>query len=573
MKRNILRFSLSLVLCLMIAVTMMPLNVFAEDSEATSAVVEQSSAVETADAVGDVDETPEIPSPILDYMIKGQETISIYVDNEDDFYDFDDVTFDYTLIESASGEETTYNTYKAQYTFRDVDMFQTYRVGVRAVVEDYGDIYYGNWSYLTIKKSYWEEYIKPEVRVSSTKVTPGTLKLNATKPKSSSYSIYPVRYQFAVRKSGSSTWKTAKSTGNSYSFKNLTNGKTYNYKVRGYTVINGTTSYGEWSTTKSVKVGIPVSYLKIKGVTNKVYTGKYIGVKVTATYKGKAATIKYTKTKHKNVGRYKVKITGTGKYIGTKTLAYKIIPKKTKITTLKNIFYCNDEYYDGFYFHKAVIKYKKAGSGISGYEIAIKPKNGKWKILGTTTKTEKTISSSAVGEKIYQIKVRAYKELSNGSRINGKWSNPQRFTTKYRDLNFNAMYYNQSYLKGWATNVIKGEQIVVKVDGKKYTKTIKKDASKIKFSIYIGRHDYGKKINVGIVQPLYKSKYSFWRYDIIWYAKAVKVGMTQKQVRCTWGDPSDTSTASGGWAFWYWDDGSYVHFKNGRVYSWYDAAG
>ena len=556
MKRTVLKGGFVLILCLLISVTVFPLNAFAD--------------------VSDTEDIPEIPNCDTEITIKGQETFRISIENEDDFYDYDydDITFDYSLIESSSGSKVTANDIdKAFYTFKDVDMTKTYRVGARAVVEYEGEVFYGDWSYKSIKKSAWNNYVKPAVKVSKTKVSPGKLLIKAAKANSYSFSKYPVRYQFAIKKKGSSKWKKTKTTDNEYSFSNLTNGKVYYYKVRGYTVIKGKTTYGEWTSTKSIKVGIPVSLLKIKGVTDKVYTGKNIVLKPTATYKGNKATIKYSYTKHKNIGKYKVKITGTGKYIGTRTLTYKIVPKREEITSLKNSFYCNDEYYDGFYFHKAVVKYRKAKGGVSGYEIAIKPKNGKWKILGTTTKTEKSISENAVDEKVYQIRVRAYKELSDGTRINGKWSKTERFTTKYRDINFNAMYYNKSYLKGWATNVIKGEQIVVKVDGKKYTKTIKKDASKINFSIYIGHHDYGKTINVGIVQPLYKDKYSFWRYDIIWYSDRVKVGMTKKQVKCTWGEPSDTSSASGGWTFWYWDDGSYVSFKNGKVHSWYDAAG
>ena len=61
------------------------------------------------------------------------------------------------------------------------------------------------------------------------------------------------------------------------------------------------------------------------------------------------------------------------------------------------------------------------------------------------------------------------------------------------------------------------------------------------------------------------------KYDFVIYAKRVKKGMTKRQVEYTWGDPDDTSKSSGGWTFWYYNDGSYVGFKGKRVKIWYNA--
>lgn len=56
--------------------------------------------------------------------------------------------------------------------------------------------------------------------------------------------------------------------------------------------------------------------------------------------------------------------------------------------------------------------------------------------------------------------------------------------------------------------------------------------------------------------------------------KNVRVGMTKAQVRRSyWGSPDDTASSSGGWSYWYYDDGSYIAFRYGRVKYWYDAAG
>lgn len=62
----------------------------------------------------------------------------------------------------------------------------------------------------------------------------------------------------------------------------------------------------------------------------------------------------------------------------------------------------------------------------------------------------------------------------------------------------------------------------------------------------------------------------------ILYAKNMKIGMTKKQLKCTyrflnhWGNPSSTAASSGGWSYWYYDDGSYIIFRYGKVKGWYD---
>lgn len=46
---------------------------------------------------------------------------------------------------------------------------------------------------------------------------------------------------------------------------------------------------------------------------------------------------------------------------------------------------------------------------------------------------------------------------------------------------------------------------------------------------------------------------------------------TKNQVKWTdnWGSPDSSASESGGWSYWYYDDGSYIGFKNGRVRYWY----
>ena len=79
--------------------------------------------------------------------------------------------------------------------------------------------------------------------------------------------------------------------------------------------------------------------------------------------------------------------------------------------------------------------------------------------------------------------------------------------------------------------------------------------------------------------------------DIVYYKYKLKRGMTKKQVMQTpiylqydyeWfpsigeytnysglGEPDDIKRSSGGYTWWYWDDGSFLCFRHGRLRSWY----
>ena len=74
-------------------------------------------------------------------------------------------------------------------------------------------------------------------------------------------------------------------------------------------------------------------------VKNQIYTGKQIqpALKVTLNGKtlkaGKDYTVTYTD--NKNTGLAKATINGIGKYTGTQTVTFKIVPKKAVLKTVK----------------------------------------------------------------------------------------------------------------------------------------------------------------------------------------------------------------------------------------------
>ena len=132
---------------------------------------------------------------------------------------------------------------------------------------------------------------------------------------------------------------------------------------------------------------------------------------------------------------------------------------------------------------------------------------------------------------------------------------------------------NSKVVKVKLANALKGSVLKIKIGKKTYTKKIRSTKKTVKVKIK-KPVKFAQKVKITV---LYKGKVigtdQCEDWDVVWYGNSVKVGMTKKQVKYTWGSPSDTSSASGGWSFWHWSDGSYVDFKNGRVKYWYDAAG
>ena len=115
---------------------------------------------------------------------------------------------------------------------------------------------------------------------------------------------------------------------------------------------------------------------------------------------------------NKNVGTAKVTITGIGTYKGTKTATFKIVPKATKITSLKAL-------KRGFRAN-----WKKASAQVSGYQIRYSPKKS---MAGAKSKLFKSKAKIAFkktalkASKKYYVQVRTYKTVG-GKRYYSAWS-------------------------------------------------------------------------------------------------------------------------------------------------------
>ena len=157
-----------------------------------------------------------------------------------------------------------------------------------------------------------------------------------------------------------------------------------------------------------------ISKIKTVSIAASVaYTGKNLKPKVTVKDAANKALIEntdYTVTysKNKNVGKATAVVIFKGKYSGTKTLTFKIVPKTTKISSLKA-------------GKKAfTVKYSKQTSG-TGYEIQYgtsKSFKGAKTVKISKNKTVSKTVKKLKSKKTYYVRVR----VTKGSSYKSSWS-------------------------------------------------------------------------------------------------------------------------------------------------------
>ena len=137
-------------------------------------------------------------------------------------------------------------------------------------------------------------------------------------------------------------------------------------------------------------------------------------------------------------------------------------------------------------------------------------------------------------------------------------------------LDHSMIYRNSKSVRVYLNHALKGAVVKVKIGKKTYKKTVKSNSTKsVKIKIKKPKKA-GKKVKVTMT---YKGKLigvddcAYW--DIVWYAKAVKIGMTKKQCRYTWGVPDRINKSSNGYEHWHWNNGDYLRFRRGRLDYWF----
>lgn len=186
-------------------------------------------------------------------------------------------------------------------------------------------------------------------------------------------------------------------------------------------IIKGIGDYTGTVTKTFNIIGENISNAKISSIKNQAYTGKAIKPAVTVKYgyetleNGIDYTVSYSN--NKNTGKATVKINGKGKYTGTITKYFYIVPKK--VSGLKN---------KSTSTTSATITWTKA-TGASGYELyKYNTSKKKWEKVTTTSKNSYTIKNLKAGTQ-YKLKVRAYKTISK-KKYYGSYSSTLTLTTK-----------------------------------------------------------------------------------------------------------------------------------------------
>lgn len=144
-----------------------------------------------------------------------------------------------------------------------------------------------------------------------------------------------------------------------------------------------------------------ISSLSISKISDYTYTGK--ARKPAVTVKDGTKTLKsgtdYTLTYKNNnkIGTASVTITGKGNYTGSKTVEFKIVPKKTTLKVTK----------------KSDTKAKFSWTAVKGaekYQIYYSTNGGKYKKLATVSgsKTSATLSGLDFKKNDYKFKIRSY---------------------------------------------------------------------------------------------------------------------------------------------------------------------
>lgn len=165
--------------------------------------------------------------------------------------------------------------------------------------------------------------------------------------------------------------------------------------------------------------------------TTYTYDGKVKKPKVTAKdKKGKKIAAKYYTVKYpsgrKNVGTYTVKVTFKGKYKGTKSASFKIVPKGTAVSSVsagKKSF---------------TVKWKKQATQTTGYQVQY-AENSRFKSASSKTVSKNSTTSLKVNGKPikkYYVRVRTYKKVGK-TNYYSSWSKASSVTTK-TGLSLNA---------------------------------------------------------------------------------------------------------------------------------------
>ena len=136
-------------------------------------------------------------------------------------------------------------------------------------------------------------------------------------------------------------------------------------------------------------------------------------------------------------------------------------------------------------------------------------------------------------------------------------------------LYYTLAYKNKNYIKVFLEGrICEGDLLTVKVGKRTYKKRVQSTKNGAKYKLKIKKPRKNSKIKVYVT---HRGKKLYLGHEYVMTSFDPKIGMTKFQVKnyTGWGSPDSTKKSSGGYSYWYYDDDSYIVFKNGRVRYWY----
>ena len=294
----------------------------------------------------------------------------------------------------------------------------------------------------------WDQYYGygvPHLSLAIPKEAPE--KVQNVKASSKSYNSIKITWNKATGADGYKIYRASSKSGKysaiktvtsastlSYTNTGLTTGKTYYYKVRAYTTINGSKVYGSYSSVVSAKPSLSKPTSKVSSLTyssNKVTWNKISGASGYEVYRATSKSGTYSKVKTITSGStlsYTNTGLTTGKTYYYKVRAYRYVSGKKVYSSYSSIVSAKPSLskpslYLSAGSKKAYIKWSKI-SGASGYEIyRASSKNGYYSKIKTITsgKTTSYTNSKLTRKKTYYYKVRAYRYVS-GKKVYSSYS-------------------------------------------------------------------------------------------------------------------------------------------------------
>ena len=183
---------------------------------------------------------------------------------------------------------------------------------------------------------------------------------------------------------------------------------------------------GNYSGKRSLNFRIirSVSGLTVRAIGNKAYTGRALKpvLRVSASGKVLRAGTNYTVSYRNNVktGLARATITGKGYYKGTKSVTFRIVPKKAKLNKLTK-------------GKKSLTVKWRRDKQADGYQLLLSTnktfKKQKKTILVRKNKTTKKTVKRLKAKKRYYVKIRAYKTIG-GKKYYGAYSSVKKIKTK-----------------------------------------------------------------------------------------------------------------------------------------------